>query len=171
MRTRREMCWGGGAESGPMRPARPDQSSNSLSVSRAPGQLGGIGRKDTPRGGSRTASPRGTTIGIAVRSSVSIRAAREIGVAVDLVLGDRQVHVRSVLRAPVVLADREHLIRRTAVLANQPPHVAETLATGEGPEGLLAEQKIDARGSRAEVDERRKRIRVVGDRAQRELRG
>ena len=75
-----------------------------------------------------------------------MHAARTVQLRVVLLgLRHRQVHIRSVLPATIVLANREDLVDRAAVLTNLTAKVAETEATTELPERLLAEVQADRR--------------------------
>src|SRR5687768_6550762 len=73
---------------------------------------------------------------------VPVDAPREVRV-VSFLLRHRQVDVRPITAALEVHAARKDLLGGSAVLADQPAHVAQAVAGGEHPEGPLAEELVN----------------------------
>src|SRR6185503_7223535 len=87
-------------------------------------------------------------------SGVPVDAAREIRVVL-LFLRHRQVQIRSVRRATVVVAFRKDGVRRPAVLPDEATHVAQSMTARECPECLFPEQQVFPRRLRPRIDQRR----------------
>src|SRR5580698_6438157 len=93
------------------------------------------------------------TYGQSQTSGISIRAAVEVGV-VRLVLRNLEVDIGAIRRTVDVNADGEDGIGASAVLTNQPSHIAETMTRQIHPESPLAEEKILLGRRRARIGER-----------------